>query len=771
MEKGTSLNVSYFNNEKDNVPVADILPLDELEVREQKHKGGKLWSPVAYKKGATRGKAGVESVHAFVVDIDDGTPPSVLAEFWEDFEYHLYSTHSHKPEHPKWRAIFPFSQAVDGKDWDRTWRKLTAFLGVDGIADPSCCDSSRIYYMPTSPPGGESFIEHHAGKLLDPSMVPDIPVDVSPPAKETSNAGKPGDDFNKRATWADLLTADGWTVHRHSGARCQWRRPGKSSGSHSAMDGGGKTDLLYVWSSNANVPCGPYTKFGYLTVTRYGGDYSAAARDLAKQGYGAPREKVQAEAMPGEEIDVSSYPLTDGANSDLFVRVFGADYVHVRERGTGPSIDNGWFHYCGGLWRQDPNSAFQDGRIIAAMRRRDAIADEKAKRGGENIPDDVIKAKRSWAKSSDGARGIGNMLRLAATDKLIEAKQSAFDSNRLILCTPSGVADLLTGKLREAERADMLTLCTSVPFDPSADTREWEKFVLEIMDGNEELANYLQRLFGYTLTGLTTSRAWVMLYGEAGRNGKNTFLDTVQYAMGSYAGQSSVETWLISPGRKKETDMATLYGRRLTVASETDPKRRLDENLIKSITGDENCVGEFKYGMPFTYQATVKLWLATNHRPHVAVGDPAFWDRLKLIPFMRQFPVDPTFKERIKGLAKEALAWGVRGAVELFADGGRLQDPDSVRVAIDDYKASSDDLREWKEDCCVIGPDEVETTAELYKSYCEYCEREGSKPMSQTFFGKKLTEQKFKKGFADRTKRQRTWAGIRVKTIFDEEDV
>lgn len=465
---------------------------------------------------------------------------------------------------------------------------------------------------------------------------------------------------------------------------------------------------------------------------------------------------VGAEPLPGGAIDVSSYPLTEGANADLFVRLFGEDYVHVRERGTGVHIDNGWFHYSGGgLWQNDPNSAYQDVRVIANMRRYDASQETDA---------DLAKAKRSWAKSSDGANGIKNTLRLAATDKLIEAKQKDFDKNRKIICTPQGVADLETGKLREATRDDMLTLCTAVPYNPEADTAEWEKFVLEIMDGDKELAEYLQRLTGYTLTGLITARAWVMLYGEHGLNGKNTFLDTIQKAMGSYAHQSNVETWLVSRNVKKANAMAALYGKRLTVTSETDERRKLDENLIKQITGDDFCNAEFKYGHEFSYEATVKLWLATNKRPTVTTGGNAFWSRLKIIPFMRQFPVDPLFKEHIQSLAPLALTWAVRGARMFFEAGCKLQDPSSVLLALDDYKTSSDELHEWKSECCIIDPDEVELSSDLYKSYTDWCETDGQKPMTKTMFGKKLDEAGFTK---DRDKARRMWKGIRVRSELD----
>jgi hypothetical protein len=99
-------------------------------------------------------------------------------------------------------------------------------------------------------------------------------------------SGRPGDAFNATADLHELLVTHGWTVHRTDGDLTHWRRPGKDKGSSATTSYGG--NLLYVFSTNADPfeAEHAYTPFAVYTLLNYDGDFSAAARDLAEQGYG-----------------------------------------------------------------------------------------------------------------------------------------------------------------------------------------------------------------------------------------------------------------------------------------------------------------------------------------------------------------------------------------------------------------------------------------------------------------------------------------------------
>jgi len=110
--------------------------------------------------------------------------------------------------------------------------------------------------------------------------------------REPTAAGsgtRPGDDFNARADWLSVLKPHGWEVGYKSGQTLHMRRPGGEPGSTHATVNHKNSDLFYVFSTEAppfEAEKG-YTKFKAYTLLNHAGDFKAAAKELAKQGYGA----------------------------------------------------------------------------------------------------------------------------------------------------------------------------------------------------------------------------------------------------------------------------------------------------------------------------------------------------------------------------------------------------------------------------------------------------------------------------------------------------
>ena len=106
----------------------------------------------------------------------------------------------------------------------------------------------------------------------------------------SSPGTRPGDDYNQRADWADILT--GWTRATRMGSGYGWRKPGKEKPGISATTGQSAdgVDRLYVFSTSTEFePERPYAKFAAYTLLQHSGDYSAAATALAAAGYGTQR--------------------------------------------------------------------------------------------------------------------------------------------------------------------------------------------------------------------------------------------------------------------------------------------------------------------------------------------------------------------------------------------------------------------------------------------------------------------------------------------------
>jgi putative DNA primase/helicase len=115
------------------------------------------------------------------------------------------------------------------------------------------------------------------------------PPRIQQPHTATGNSlrqgERPGDGFAARTSWEEILAPHGWRLVRSFGNGAHgWCRPGKDRGiSATTRDNGG----LYVFSTSTPFDTEEhYTKFGAYAVLEHGGDYRAAARALAGQGYG-----------------------------------------------------------------------------------------------------------------------------------------------------------------------------------------------------------------------------------------------------------------------------------------------------------------------------------------------------------------------------------------------------------------------------------------------------------------------------------------------------
>lgn len=129
-----------------------------------------------------------------------------------------------------------------------------------------------------------------------------VDEEPTPRASDGNTSGvTPGDDFNKRATWEGILQPQGWAINHARGNVTYWRRPGKEVGWSATSGNVSKAgnEVFCCFSDNAHPfqgangvkPCSTYTKFAAYATLHHNGDYAAAAKELARKGYGEKRER------------------------------------------------------------------------------------------------------------------------------------------------------------------------------------------------------------------------------------------------------------------------------------------------------------------------------------------------------------------------------------------------------------------------------------------------------------------------------------------------
>jgi putative DNA primase/helicase len=190
-----------------------------------------------------------------------------------------------------------------------------------------------------------------------------------------------------------------------------------------------------------------------------------------------------------------------------------------------------------------------------------------------------------------------------------------------------------------------------------------------IVQGDADLAAYIQRWAGYMLTGETREHAFLCVVGPGG-NGKSLLVNVLSHVLGDYAATAPMETFMATTGDRHPTDMAGLRGARLVAAQETEAGRALAEAKIKALTGGDRISARFMRGDFFEFTPAFKLVMVGNHRPVIRNPDHALRRRLHLLPLtFKPTKPDPALFDALKDEAAGVLRWAVDGCREWQAKG------------------------------------------------------------------------------------------------------
>jgi putative DNA primase/helicase len=406
------------------------------------------------------------------------------------------------------------------------------------------------------------------------------------------------------------------------------------------------------------------------------------------------------------------------------VRLFGDRIRYVHTWGA-------WLVWDGTRWLKDETGEINRlaRETVRAMYAEAAETDDSGTR----------KALARWASTSESAGKLGAMVDLAQSEPGIAVHHTALDTKPWLLNCRNGTIDLRTGKLLEHNRDDLITKRVDVDYRPDAPAPLWAQFMGRITEGNNELATYMQRAAGYTLTGDVGEQCLFFCYGT-GSNGKSTFVETLADLLRNYWLKAPTEMLMVQRnGGNIPNDVARLPGARMVVAAEVTEGRRLDEAKIKDLTGGDTLVARFMKQEFFEFRPVFKLWMYGNHKPVIRGTDNGIWRRIRLVPFTATIPdseKDPAFRSKLQRELPGILAWAVQGCLAWQREG--LTPPEVVRQATDDYRAEQDTIGAFLDECCVIGPDMKAQATALYKAYVAWSEANNEHPIPQKQFGQRL---------------------------------
>lgn len=427
-----------------------------------------------------------------------------------------------------------------------------------------------------------------------------------------------------------------------------------------------------------------------------------------------------------KKIERKYYSYDDTGNAQRFADAFKevVRYSYIRKN---------WYYYDGKIWLIDQEGKIKTlaDRAISKMKSETlyvpAEADEEA----------VQKAFDKHIKATRSSRGKTSMLK--ESEHLMPIRPTAFDADPGLFNVQNGYLDLRTGKLHDHDRSKFFTKISTVEYTDKIDCPLWMDFLNTIFDNDQYLINYMQRAIGYSLSGSTEEQMMFILHGN-GRNGKSVFLDIITEMFGNYSTNIQPQTIMVKQqSSAANPDIAKLNGARLVTTTEPNEGVRMDEGLVKQLTGGDKVSARFLYEDEFEFTPQFKLWMATNHKPIIRGTDDGIWRRMAIVPFNVQIPihqVDKQLTHKLKREMKAILNWAVEGYL-MWRESG-LQEPQAIKDQRKEYRGEMDVLEAFVEECCVR-EQEVKTKAkDLFVAYRDWARDNGQYLMSSTKFGKEM---------------------------------
>lgn len=498
------------------------------------------------------------------------------------------------------------------------------------------------------------------------------------------------------------------------------------------------------------------------------------------------RSKVAERVGQEEDVKKPKSPDTDSTEPDLdFVRrCYMANevgdsllYNHLhRDQFLYNVVSGRWMYYHGPHWDIDYHNktkAAAEAVVGQYLRLLEPIEEELGKLSDSK--DDAEDRRRlNFQKKTlierlnrlRSDRGRNSMLNCAVSNSdPLTITPDVLDQQPWLFPCKNGIINLQTGQFREGLPSDYITVASPTEWTGiNAPCPNWEKFLNEVLDCNQDVIGYLQKILGYAITGLKTERLFVVLYSPHGQNGKGTLIEVLYNILGKLA--LPIETELLMSQKfgkssgSASPDIVALKGKRLIWASETEERNSFAAGKIKLMSGGDPLTGRGISDKDYTtFDPTHLLFLLCNNLPKAPAKDSAFWERIKVFLFPYSFvtlPTQPHQRKRNGNLLQELesessgiLAWMARGTKRYQEEG--LIPPQKILDDSLDYRSHEDDIQEFIDANCHVDFDDASVdnrcsskeTYQLFRTWWE--ENNSTRPMNQKDFSDQLQLKGFKK--------------------------
>lgn len=298
----------------------------------------------------------------------------------------------------------------------------------------------------------------------------------------------------------------------------------------------------------------------------------------------------------------------------------------------------------------------------------------------------------------------------------------------------NGVLNVDTGQLAPHVKEYYSTILLPYNYDPTAPAPNWQAFLHDVFDGDEDRIALLQEWLGYLLINDYRHHKIMMLLGPP-RCGKGTIGRVLEHLVGdaNFSGGS-----LLSFARDSFIDSLRIK----PVLFIGDSAKKVPANIvnqvierIKSISGRDAVDFDRKYISGLSDTLPTRITIATNGVPNLFDDSGALASRIMVLPFYKSYlgHEDLELIDRLLPEMPGIAAWAINGLRRLLCN-GRFTEPAASREELLQLRESYSPLMQFMSECCIFDPATSCTTAELYNAYRAWCIKNDEIPIQRKAF-------------------------------------
>jgi P4 family phage/plasmid primase-like protien len=294
------------------------------------------------------------------------------------------------------------------------------------------------------------------------------------------------------------------------------------------------------------------------------------------------------------------------------------------------------------------------------------------------------------------------------------------NNNPYLLGCKNGVYDFSEKQFRNGCPEDFISLSTNINYIKFNNTnpehiqikKEIDDFMTQLFPV-QELREYMWEHLASCLLGTIENQTFNIYLG-GGRNGKSKLVELMSLVLGDYKG--TVPITLITQKRNSigsaSPEIAQLLGKRYAVMQEPTKGDKINEGIMKEITGGDPLQGRSLFKDTITFVPQFKLVVCTNNLFDINSNDDGTWRRIRVCDFMSKFTetpettVDKPYVYKVdKNIDKKFKEWKCI-FLSLLIDiaqktMGNVKDCNLVLSAMNKYRKGQDHLTEFFDECIV----------------------------------------------------------------------